>query len=115
MNPVETDLSIYLGEIDNATRRYDSLHQSELDDLVSDVMNGDCEKVTLASVLEGYNACDYAGLIANVCNASGDDLILARAALDKWITERVRDYCDEHDELDRRISERYESERNGNV
>ncbi len=115
MNPVETDLLNYMAAVDNATRRYDSLHQSELDDLVSDVMNGDCEKVTLASVLETYNACDYAGLIANVCNASGDDLILARDALDKWMTERVRDYCEESEELDRRIWERDEDERNGNV
>lgn len=115
MNPVETDLSIYLGEIDNATRRYDSLHSEELEDLITDVLYDNCKAITLGDVLDDMNAKDLAPMLSKICTASGDDLILARDTLETWITERVRDYCDEHDELDRRIWERDESERNGNV
>ena len=115
MNPVEVDLLNYMAAVDNATRRYDSLHDSVLDDLVSDVMTGNCERLTLAHVLEEHNAEEYAALIVAVCNASGDDLILAREELDTWMTAQVREYCEESEELDRRIWERDEDERNGNV
>lgn len=115
MNPVEVDLSNFLDAEDKATRRHNCWHKSELDDLVDDVMTGNSERLTLADILDGVDPRDYAGKLINVCNSSGDDLITAREELDSWLNELVRSYCEESEELDRRILERDESERNGNV
>jgi len=113
MGTVEQDTALYHAHIAELDRRYNAIAGPILEDLAHDILTGECEKEPLCNVLDGLDADTYSGLLSDLLKASGDDLILARDALYDRLLPYARERADESDELDRRVWEQDEADREG--
>ena len=111
MGTVEQDTALYHAHMADIDRRYNRLVDSVLESLVEDILSNDCKAITLADVMREADDKEYVGMLSNILNASGDALILARDEFYTWMEEKVREYAEESDELDRRVWEQDQADR----